>query len=168
MQHIEDFTFRVEDELFSLEEEEWNLNDCDSKEGSSANSPKEIESIAKNMNDIEVSKKISKWYRSQMNINTKEVSSISVNWIQLKDLKYDKNIVKSTSKNYKIDRKLLSDEIRELHSVGVNLNKKDWIFNSNFRNYASNHILILNKADDKNVERYNDDLITMKQIPALN
>ena len=94
--------------------------------------------------------------------------SISDNWIQLKDLKYDKKIVKSTSKNYKIDRKLLSDEISELHRAGANLNKKDWIFNSNFRDHDSNHMLKLNKADDKNIKRCNDDLITMKQIPALN
>ena len=78
-------------------------------------------------------------------------------------------IVKSVSKhNYKTDRELLNEEIIELHKDETNSNKKDWNFNSNFGDHDSNHKLERNRVDDRNIQRYNDDFITMKQIPELN
>ena len=160
MHNMNNFTFCYQEDDYELEDE-WNLDDNDSMEGSSANSLMEIENIAKNMNDVEVSKKISRWHRYHFFENNNEESYKSYNWIKFKDLNQDKTFAKSTSKNIAFERKLLKDEISELLKACVN-------FNRNLNNQDANYELISNRIYNENVQKCSDNFITMKQIPELN
>ena len=149
MQNINDFTFWSQDQLYDLEDE-WNLDDCDSQEGSSVNSPKEIKSIAVNMDDIEVSKRAVRQFRNQLYSNNSEIQPESFSLMKLNNLKYDKTVVKSASSDTTLDRKSLKSEISDLLRAWANAKKRN-----------------SNSTNNNNVQGSDDIFITMRQIPSL-
>ena len=165
MQDIYNITFSGQDE-YELEDE-WNLNDRDSMEGSSANSPMEIQSINKNMNDIEVSKKTSRRLRSHLTLNNNEVYSEYFNWIKLSDLKYDKSVIKSASSNISLPRIQLKKEISDLLRAWASVKKNDTNSNFDFQYEWSGYKIKSKSIDNCNMQGSSDILITMNDIPAL-